>query len=395
MQLNKPLTTFTWKNWALVLFLTLLLFFIFLFSNNRDYIFSGEEQILTKIDVGKDMIFTPHYKPPYNFVFINVSKDLELVKDENGGDIPITDREKLATFFKILADRDQHTYLLSDIFFDLPSEHDSALAGEIKRLKRAIFPKHLSDTAVLPSVIPVPSAVADYNTNIKQFSKFRLLYRDSFKTIPVAIHEALQGVKYTHSFWGLFCNNNYCLQTIPPRYYIRPYQLMVSKAYPYFNLGDLLILSNDSSFYDQFLKNKFIVLGNYETDMHFTPIGKMQGVLILLNTYLSLLNGKQQPGGWWFLTIFLFFFLINLYLFFGKVHVPKVTDYEKWWHVFLQEQLNSQLAKIFSVVGLCLGITVISELIFNIKPNTFIIFIYIIACQGLIKYYKLWAAESK
>jgi hypothetical protein len=395
MQLNKPLKAFTWKNWAVVFLLTVLLFFIFIFSNNRDYSFSGEEQLLTKIDVVKDMVFTPHYKSPYDLVFINVAKDLELVKDENGGDIAITDREKLASFFKILADRNEHKYLISDIFFDLPSDHDSLLTGEIKRLKRAIFPKHLSDTGVLPSVIPVPSAVADYNTNTKQFSKFRLLYRDSLKTLPVTIHEELQGVKYSSSFWGVFCNGNYCLQTISPRYYIRPYQLQVTKVYPYFNLGELLVLSNDSSFYDQFLKNRFIAIGNYETDVHSTPIGKMPGTLILLNTYLSLLNGKQQPGGWWFITIFIFFFVINLYLFFGKVNVPRIADKKKWWHVFIQEQLNGQLASIFSIVGLCLIISVFSELVFNIKPNSFIIFIYIITCQGLIKYYKIWAQEEK
>ena len=393
MKLNKPLKTFTWTNWVILSLLTLFLFFIFLFSNNRDYVFSGEEQILTKIDVAKDMVFTRHYKPPYDFIFINVGKDLELVKDDNGGDIAITDREKLASFIRILADRDQHKYLLADIFFDLPSDHDSLLTSEIKRLKRAIFPKHLTDTAELPSVIPVPSAVADYKSNVKQFSKFRLLYKDSLKTIPAAIHEELQGKKYTSSFWGVFCNGNYCLQTIPPRYYIRPYQLTTAKTFPYFNLGDLLILSGDSTFYDQFLKDRFIVLGNYETDIHPTPIGKMPGVLILLNTYLSLFNGKHQPGILWFLCLFVIFYFINLYLFYGKVKVPKIPEKEKWWHVFIQEQLNSQLAKLFSVVGLCLLITVFSELVFKIKPNTFIIFIYIITCQGLIKYYKIWAAE--
>ncbi|MBK7432954.1 MAG: hypothetical protein IPI66_03000 [Chitinophagaceae bacterium] len=169
--------------------------------------------------------------------------------------------------------------------------------------------------------------------------------------------------------------------------------MTTAKTFPYFNLGDLLILSGDSTFYDQFLKDRFIVLGNYETDIHPTPIGKMPGVLILLNTYLSLFNGKHQPGILWFLCLFVIFYFINLYLFYGKVKVPKIPEKEKWWHVFIQEQLNSQLAKLFSVVGLCLLITVFSELVFKIKPNTFIIFIYIITCQGLIKYYKIWAAE--
>lgn len=395
MQLTKPLKTFTWKNWILVFLMTVLLFFIFLFYNNGDFVLNGEEQVLTKIYVAKEMLLTRNYKPPYDLIFINVGKDLELVKDEDGGDVVITDRQKLASFFKILAARNEHRYLLADIFFDLSSDHDSLLTSEIQKLERVVFPKHLTDTGVINSVIPVPSAVADYSTNIGRFSKFRLIYRDSLKTIPVIMHEALQQVHYTSGYWGVFCDGKYCLQTIPPRYYIRSYQLMQSKTYPYFNLGELLMLSGDSSFYDRFLKNRFILLGNYETDVHGTPVGEMPGTLILLNTYLSLLNGRQVPGIGWFILLFAFFFTINLYLFFGSIKIPLIPDKKKWWKLLIFNQLNSQLADIFSVAGLCLLISIISELIFKIKPHTFIIFIYIIAWQGLIKYYKIWKADRK
>lgn len=394
MQLNKPLRAFTFRNWLFVFLQSLVLLLIFLFYNNRNYVFSGEEQLLTKIDVVNEMILKRDYKTPYNFVFINTGKDLELAKDNEGSDIVITDRQKLAAFFQILADSDAHTYILADILFDLPSANDSTLAAVLPKLKRTVFPKHLSDTGEISSVFGLHSAIADYNTNVKKFSKFKLMYPTGQRTLPVAMHEDLQQVKYTSHFGGIFCNGKYCLQSIPPRYYIRPYQLE-TKAAPFYNLGELLTLTYDSSFYAQFLKNKFIVLGNFDTDIHSTPIGKMPGVLILLNTYLSLRDGRHMPGVSWFVTLFGIFFLINLYLFYGKVKVPKIPDKEKWWHVLIREKLNNQLANIFSVIGLCLFISLISEITFNIKPHTFVIFIYIILFSELLKYYRIWKEGRK
>ncbi|MEO6541168.1 MAG: hypothetical protein ABIN74_09270, partial [Ferruginibacter sp.] len=228
MQLRKPLKTFTWKNWAWIFLQTVLLFFLFLFYNNGDFVLKGEEKLLARIDMLKQKILAEP-KPPYDFVFVNVGKDLEVVQDENGSDAIITNRARLASFFNVLAKRNEHTYLLADIYFDLYSDNDSLLAGEINKLERVIFPKHLSDSGILPSVIPVPAAVADYRTNVKKFSKFRLIYRDSLKTIPVTIHEQLQHVKYNTGYWGASCNGRYCLQTFSPQYYIRPEYLLETK----------------------------------------------------------------------------------------------------------------------------------------------------------------------
>ena len=377
-----------------VFLLTVILFLLFIFYNNSDFTFSGEEKVLEKIDVATSMLVpAKQNKLPYDFVFINVSKDLQLVKDEDGGDNVITDREKLTAFYKVLAEKNEHAFLISDIFFELPSEQDSLMAYEISRLRKAVFPNHYGDTGLLHSVIPVPSAVADYSTNTKKFSKFRLIQHDSDKTIPVVVHETLQHVHYTYGFWGVHCNGKYCLQSIAPRFFIRTYQLKNMKEYPYFNLGELLILANDSTFYDQFLKNRFIVLGNFDTDVHTTTIGRMPGSLILLNTYLSLLNGKHMVSPWWFVTMFILFAIINFHLLFHTIRVPKLSKQKKWWQLFINDKLNGYISNIFSIVGLCLLITVISDYVFKIKPHTFIIFMYIIIVQGFLKYYRVWKEE--
>ena len=384
MKLKKPLKKFTWKDWSLTLLLTIGVFFLFLLYNNGDFIFKAEESLLSKINTVKEKLIPIKYKAPNNFVFINVSKDLELVTDETGGDNVITNRGKLTSFFKLLAEKDEYQYLLCDIIFDLPSDHDSALLYEIKKLKRALFPMHLNDTGIAPSIFPLHSAIADYNTNTNKFSKFKLMYRDGIKTIPVVLHEQLQNVRYSTWLGNPSCNNKFCLQSISPRYYIRPDQLIASRDYPYFNLGELLILSGDPSFYDKFLKNKFIVIGNFDTDTHITPAGKMPGVLILINTYLSLLNGRQVPGFWWFLTIFAMLFLINIFILFRETKEEITKKKEKWWTVLIKYVF----VELFSEVSVCLIIAMISEFVFHIRAQTLVIFLYIASLNFILKYFR-------
>lgn len=384
-----------WKNWLQLTLLTVLLFFVFLFYNNGNFVLDGEESLLTRMDIGREMMLPKTYKAPYRFIFINVSKDLQLVKDDYGADNVITDREKLASFFNLLNQRNKHRFLLADLIFDLPADNDSLLEKDLPNLQKVIFPRHLGDSGFLPSVFSVPSAIADYSTNNKKFSKFRLMYQDSLKTLPVAIHEALNKVTYEVKHGSVYCNGKYNLQNIPPRYFIRPFQLQTTKEYPYFNLGDLLVLASDSSFYNQFLEDRFIVLGNFDTDVHITPIGKMPGVMILLNTFLSLLDGRAQPSAGWFIMIFIIFFIINLYVLYGKKPEPKKTDHKNWWQLFIYNLLHGILANFVSIAGLCLLITVLSDFIFHIKPHTFIIFMYIIIWQGILKYYQVWKKQRQ
>ncbi len=353
----------------------------FIIYNNSNFIFPGEEALTTKVEVLDEMILPNKFESPYNFVFINVGKDLELVKDDDGGDNVITDRVKLGSFLKLLADSNRHQFLLCDIVFDLPSPNDSLFRQNIAGLKRAVFPKHYNDSGItIPSVFSLPLAVADYHTNTGHFNKFKLIYHDSDRTIPVALHEQLQKAKYINRSGFLFCNNRLCLQTISPKYYIRQYQLTQSKLYPYFNLGELLVLLNEPSFYQHFLQNKFIVIGNFDTDIHATPVGQMPGSLILLNTYLSLLNGKQVLSIGWIFTMFLIFFLINFYMIHRAVESPLLIKKKGWW----VNIANSLLVKVFSLVGLCIGISMASLFIFGIQCEVFSVVFFILGVNFLL-----------
>lgn len=382
MPLKKPIHTFDRKDWFWVLLLTLLLFSVFFIYNNSDYVLPGEQSFATKVEVLEDLILPGQFKPPHEFVFINVGKDLSLVKDEEGGDHVITDRDKLGRFMKILADSNRHKFVFCDIIFDLPSPEDAQFSKNIAGLQRVIFPKHISDSSLGELGLSGYSAYADYFTNTGSFNKFRLLQKNKAKSLPVRMHEQLSHVAYQWKYGWLFCNNSICLQTLVPRFFIRPYQLNVTKSYPYFNLGELLQLVNASSFYQQFLANKFIVIGNFETDVHSTSIGSMPGTLILLNTYLNLHFGRQKLTVAWFFTMFLIFFLINLYLIHGIIETPKMESKNGWW----TKVVNSMLVKLFSIGGLCMGILLISDLFFGVQCEVLCIVFFILAINFLLRF---------
>ncbi|MES2330930.1 MAG: hypothetical protein V4539_15110 [Bacteroidota bacterium] len=379
MLLKKPIRSFNRKDWLWVFLLALLMFAVFIIYNNSHFSIPGEQELTTKVQVLDEMVLPGKFKSPYDFVFINVGKDLELIKDEEGGDNVITDRTKLGSFLKLLADSNRHQFLLCDIVFDMPSPEDSLFREDIRGLNRAVFPKHFGDSGIIPSIFPLPMFLADYHSNTGKFSRFRLIYNDSDKTIPVAIHEQLQGANYRNGWGTVLCNNRLCLRAISPKYYIRQYDLLESKRYPYFNLGELLILQNEPSFYSKFLRNKFIVIGNFETDIHDTPVGKMPGSLILLNTYLSLLNGNHQLSISWIVTMFLIFFLISLYMVHGALEPAILIKKKGWWAGIA----NSLLVKVFSLVGLSFAISAISLFIFGVQCQVFSVVFFILVVNFL------------
>ena len=173
------------------------------------------------------------------------------------------------------------------------------------------------------------------------------------------------------------------LRSFAPRYYIRPNQIFVTKEYPYFNLGELLtVASVSTSFYDDFLKNKFIVIGNFETDTHYTPIGKMYGPLILIDAYISLKNGRARLSWGWILFMVASLSVTSYILFFVKIKPPEVKV-SPWIDFILHNFLN----KIFCFLTICSVIVFLSELLFSIQITISLLFLYLTYVSWIISYY--------
>lgn len=352
------------------------LFIVLWQVSNSSYSWQADEEIMKKVSAARNKLSGSNAYYDHDFVFVNVSRDLKLVSDPaEYGEIAITDRDKLARFFKILADNgNKHHYVLCDIFLEFPNDDDTALLAETRRCTKTLFPFHLSGDSIVKPCLDVHSALSDFITNTGDFSKFSLLYKDSIKTTPLVLLEEIDKKEYRASFPDL--------RSVFPRYYIRPSYLFETQRYPYYNLGELLMLSEADSFYHKFLENKFIVIGNYDTDVQNTVAGKIPGPLILLNTYLSIRN-RGHISWWWVLFMAAGLTAVSYLLFFKKVKPPVI--YKHPWLDLLMQLFVSDLISFF---GICLLLAVLSELIFSVQMSFSVLLIYLLIVNFFKEFYK-------
>lgn len=330
---------------------------------------------MKKVNAASDKLFGSNAHYDHDFVFVNVSRDIKLVSDpEEYGETPITDRSKLAQFFKILADNsNRHHYVLCDIFLEFKNEDDTALLAQTNRCTKLLFPYHISGDSIQKPCIPVHTALSDFVTNTGGFSKFKLIYNDNIKTTPLVLLADIDHKKYPASYLDF--------KSVFPKYYIQSQQLFETQKYPYYNLGELLMLSEADSFYHQFLENKFIVIGNYDTDVHSSAVDKIPGPLILLNTYLTIRN-RGHISGWWALFMIAGLSAVSYLLFFKKVKAPVIYKHP-WLDFAMQIFVNNYI----SFFGICLLLAILSEFIFSVQLSFSVLLSYLLVVNFFLEFY--------
>lgn len=317
------------------------------------------------------------------FVFINTAFDNALLSslNEEGDSVNhvIANRELLARFFNILADHgNQHRYVLCDIMFDLPSPDDAALRTAIARIDKFILPAHTDYLSheQTPLIFSNKSALADYVTFEGRISKVRLFSReDDRKTLPLVMYEECNNTSTKVSWTGLWSGKNFIPYSIYPRYFftqdrIRPHELSLGKIVK-------MLEVNGALFYQSFLKDKIIVIGNFHSDRHLTPIGQfMPGSLVLFNTYLSLQSNAHYYNWLWLVAIFLCFTLLSYYELYFRLHTFQKS---KWPTVF----------RVLSLSGLCITISLVSNLTLGLYTTVLPVILYFECVHFLKRFYHL------
>ena len=353
------------------------LFFIVLWQvSNSSYTSRVDEEIMKKVNAVGNKIAGSNAHYDHDFVFVNVSRDIKLVSDPaEYGETPITDRSKLAQFFSILAKNgNKHHYVWCDIFFEFANDDDSTLLAATKQCTKLLFPYHITSDSIQKPCIDVHAALSDFVTNTGDFSKFQLIYYDTVKTVPLVLLQEIDKKKYPRSYLDF--------NSIYPKYYIQSSQLFETQKYPYYNLGELLMLSEADSFYNKFLENKFIVIGNYDTDVHNSAVDKIPGPLIVLNTYLSVRN-RQAVSWWWALFMIVSLSAISYLLFFKKVK-PPIMFKNPLLDFIMQVFINNYI----SFFGICLLLAVLSELIFSVQTSFSVLLTYLLVVNFFKEFYK-------
>jgi hypothetical protein len=350
----------------------LFLFSVWWLNSNLTY---GDERFLVKwSSVFKRVILRIDDPPPKkDFLFINLAYDKALIPRENGlGKDVITDRKLLADFLSILQrNQSKVTFTVCDVLLQGSSPDDSLLQQSVRGIKNIIFPSVTNDSGKTENLaIQVPSAPADYEIAKEGFLKFRLLGKDGKKSLPVYMYEQIEKKNINISRGIPFDGNRPMMQSLIIDYQIRPYALLQAGAYPMIPLSELLQLPEEVIVND-FLKNRIIMIGDYEHDVHETVFGSTPGTLILLNVYLNMKAGRHLIHVAWLLFIVLGFTVLSKLMLFPDKE--KNRRGSGWWASLVR---NVTFLSVLSVV---------SYLVFNMHIQVLILAVYLNSLRFILQ----------
>ena len=342
----------------------------------------GDEKFLIKwTSVVKRMVFQLDDTPPKdNFIFINLAYEKALIplEDHLGNEV-ITDRSALAKFFKILQQHPSAAkFTICDVFLQGKSTSDSLLSKSITGIPNIVFPTHPDDYNKPEKLeIKVPSAMANYKSADEEFVKFTLLLENDYKTIPLYMYEKLQQRNYSHH-WGLYWdNNNPSLNSVIIDYKIRNDEIFQNNQYPVVNLSELMLLPEELII-EEFLQDRIIVMGDFVNDKHKTSFGVMPGSLILVNVYLSLMDGAHLISLGWLLFMIVAFTLYSRIIIFNWPMASSRKS-SKWFLNLLKS------ATLLAIISVC------SYFLFNIGIQVLFLTIY----TGILLFIKkLWKEKA-
>jgi hypothetical protein len=340
---------------------------------NLPVTYPDEEHLIRWSAAVKKILLNINDKPPkQDYIFISLTHEKELIPYSEGiGEEVITNRARLARLFQILNKYPgQFKFVICDVFFQGESPSDSLLSAEVRKIDNILSPCHVEDAVLTRPSIPVPNALADYQDVNGMFLKYKFV-EDSVKTLPVAMFEKLHQAKVEQKHGLTFVNDQLSLSSMIIDFSIREADLDTS-YYPVVPLSELLILNDDSLIFNDYLKDKYIIAGNFGEDIHQTILGQMPGTVILLNVYLALVKGESLVSWYWVIFIFLNYLFISWLMFYSaEINRPA------WFEKFLQSDMGGFFVNYLSFFAYLVVLSIASYYIFNIHINILIIGLYI------------------
>ena len=242
------------------------------------------------------------------FVFVDTNFDNSIIEGNINGNSIITDREKLEQLFSKLKVGNEHQYVICDILFDSESKYDEELLEAMSNTKNLIIPR--KDSLVLTNLKfrHLTSGLVDLSLPDNNFYKFKLSDKN-VKSLPLKMFEDVQSTEINFNFPFYFSNKGLVFNDFVPLLKITERDIKKRGGH-YFPLNHLLLRKPEK--FKKITKDKIIIIGNYETDMHNTLQGKVAGPLILLNVFVSLENSLNIFSYPLLLTLFLIFFFFSI-----------------------------------------------------------------------------------
>jgi hypothetical protein len=370
----------------------IVILFVTWIYQNSTFSRSIEDGFFKKIALLWKYELFPDSKRAADFVFINTGKDLALVEDTlDYGNIAVSDRGKIYQLVRQINNTPQGPlFTVVDIQFYYPytidQKIDTLLEQELQNNKRLVIPVvNDAEGNYKTPLYKARYAASDYTTFGAGFNKFKILQAGSIKSIPVILDETINESRYEAGWLAARCNGRLCLTAIWPGYYLNNDGVMAignettleaignkeadekKIETQYYNIGELLLdLETAPDNAQKIFKNKIVFIGNFQEDVHATPVGKMSGPVLLANIYLSLLNKQHIVNGIFLLLLLLVFSALSYVAWFSKM--PKIKFNED----IVPSYLSKLIGKYLTYFGCMFFLSLLSIFIFNIQVALFL-----------------------
>jgi len=345
---------------------------------NYDFSFSAEDAFFKKLSLWKYKVLTAKPDRKVDMVFVNTGKDIAIVDDSlDYGSVAVSDRKKifeLIRFINLTGQQPLYTALDIQFYYRYTAdpEADSLLGAELNKMDRVLIPvvKNAEGQYKRP-LFKTVYAYSDYQTFGAGFNKFRILNHGSMPSVPVMLEQQINRSVYRdHTFYAT-CNDSLCFSAIWPTFYLKNETVKSNKDISYaryYNIGEVLFgMAADSVGFSQFFTNKLIIIGNFEEDVHVTPVGKMSGPVLLANIYLSLINREHIVSFWLLFVLLIVFTALSYIAWFSKMPQLKLN---------IKFIFSSYLIKFVrgyvSYFGCMFALSLLAVFLFNIQIALFL-----------------------
>ncbi|MDX2305657.1 MAG: CHASE2 domain-containing protein [Microscillaceae bacterium] len=350
------------------------------FTFGQENILIQTSAIFSKLILGQDT----HKPPSDSLVFIHVGDDKMLMEVEDGKKTIFTDRTQLAKFFEILNRHPQdYRYVICDILFEDPTPDDHRLKKAIEQTDRMIAAGLSAYCMPRPQKAPlfdISYGLVEYVASSEgNVFKFKLSDSNHCKSLPLKMYEDIYQTQFYENTYGYhFIEDQLSLNALVIDYKIRNHDIYQKRMYKYISLYRLLNLleAHEHFFWEEFLKDRIIVLGDFEKDYIQSSFGELSGSLMLLNVYLALVNQENIIPLSLIIFLILCYSLISYFLFYKPVFRSRLL---------LERFRKSSFVKNFAYLCILIGVSLCTYLIYKVPVNILIIVIYLEIMACLIK----------
>lgn len=370
--------------------------FITYYWANRPFALAGEEMLVATYSLIHGLLVEKKEPQPESdsILCINVSHDIQLIdfKDELGlpsGEISITNREKLTSFFRMLNQANLHKYVLCDVFFDpeLKTKYDSLLGCELRRTRNLTIAAKFETGEEVTPLFDVNSGLDCFIQTFlgNQFFKYQFLVNGIGKTLPVKMVEQLGLCNLQNRELYFASNNKLCLNSIildlsftPVRKYGK------ENVMNYYELGSDFLTGIDSTVFNPRIRNKIILIGDFEgNDIYPSIKGDIPGILIHYNAYMALRDNKHILPVSLIILLFIIYFLFSFFIIYnGKNYLSTIINNS------INLTFIKNIIKLITILVFFSILTIIIFWIYTIYLNILIISFYVSFIFFLVKVIK-------